>query len=176
MRNYCLLTKSYNYLISGVGVRRSGIIKNHFSTIGVEMAYTTQTDLLNEFSVAELARLTGDATGSTIDSDKVALAADSAQAEIDTYLNNYYEVPFEEPPSIIDVISHELTVYNLYSYAYRNTEIPDQVKWRRINNLSILKSIQKGYLTFLGINKPKLIHTNKTNEDKIFVDNLIEYF
>ena len=54
------------------------------------MAYTIETDLLNEFSVAELARLTGDSTGSMIDSDKVALAADSAQAEIDSYLNNNF--------------------------------------------------------------------------------------
>lgn len=140
------------------------------------MAYTIETDLLNEFSVAELARLTGDSTGSTIDSDKVALAADSAQAEIDSYLNSIYEVPFAEPPSIINVISHELTVYNLYSYGYRNTEIPDQVKWRRINHLSILKSLQKGNLTFKEMNKPKLIHTNKSKNDKIFVDNLISLF
>jgi phage gp36-like protein len=140
------------------------------------MAYTSQTDLLNEFTVAELARLTGDSTGTTIDSDKVSLAADSAQAEIDTYLNNNYEVPFAEPPSIISVISHELTVYNLFSFAYKNTEIPEQIKWRRINNLSILKQIQKGNLLMIGINKPKMILTNKTNEDKIFVDNLIDYF
>jgi phage gp36-like protein len=140
------------------------------------MAYTTQTDLLNEFSVAELARLTGDSTGSTIDSDKVTLAADSAQLEIDIYLNNYYEVPFAEPPSIIKVISHELTVYNLYSYSCKNFDIPDQVKWRRINNTNILQLIKKGNLLLSGINKPKFIHTNKTNNDKIFVDNLIDLF
>ena len=60
------------------------------------MAYSIYDDLLFEFSKSELAILTGDPTGTTVDIDRVNFARVSADTMIDTYLWGVYDVPFDE--------------------------------------------------------------------------------
>jgi len=108
------------------------------------MAYTSISDLLVEFSVQELAKLSGDSSSTTINENRINMFCDMATAEIDVNLFTLYNLPFATTPQIIKNISYELTVYFIYSSYYKNSEIPDQIKWRRINANSLLKLIKKG--------------------------------
>lgn len=108
------------------------------------MAYTSISDLLVEFSVQELAKLSGDSSSTTINENRINMFCDMAAVEIDATLFALYNFPLENTPQIIKNISYELTVYFIYSSYYKNSEIPDQIKWRRINANSLLRMIKKG--------------------------------
>ena len=145
------------------------------------MAYSSDSDLLKEFSTEELARLTGDPTGTTIDTDRTTHARTNADAMIDAYLHGRYTVPFESPVDlIINKISVDLTVVNLYDYAYRDSSVPNTVVWRRIYGLKLLKDIQKGYVSIQnashGTNAPPPLVSNKSEQDRFFGDEVLDQF
>lgn len=129
------------------------------------MAYTSISDLLVEFSVQELAKLSGDSSATTINENRINLLCDMAAIEIDANLFALYNLPFSATPPIIKNISFEFTVYFIYSAYYKNSEIPDQIKWRRINANSLLKMIKKGdILLNTDIPKSRIISRNTANE------------
>ncbi len=131
------------------------------------MAYTSISDLLLEFSIQELAKLSGDNSNTTINENRINLFCDLAAAEIDANLFTLYNLPFATTPQIIKNISYELTVYFIYSSYYKNSEIPDQIKWRRINANSLLKLIKKGEIIINSyLPKSRIISRNtiETNE------------
>lgn len=146
------------------------------------MSYSTNEDLLYEFSESELAILTGDPTGTTVDWDRVSFARDSSARTIDTYLKGVYEVPFkEEPvPSLIRKLSIDLTVVFLYEIAYKNSSVPNSIVWRRIYAIKMLKDMRDGLITLSDgenvLNLPETILTNKLSSDKIFPDNILDQF
>lgn len=146
------------------------------------MSYSTDEDLLYEFSESELAILTGDPTGTTIDWDRVAFARDNSARTIDTYLKGVYEVPFkEEPvPSLIKKLSIDLTVVFLYEIAYKNSSVPNSIVWRRIYAIKMLKDLRDGIIALSDgenpINLPQTILTNKSEDDKIFSSDVLDKF
>lgn len=125
------------------------------------MAYTSISDLLVEFSVQELAKLSGDTSSTTINENRINMFCDMATSEIDSNLSMLYNLPFATIPQIIKNISFEFTVYFIYSSYYKNSEIPDQIKWRRINANSLLKMIKKGEIVInTDIPKSRIISRN----------------
>lgn len=146
------------------------------------MSYSTDEDLLYEFSESELAILTGDPTGTTVDWERVGFARDNSARTIDTYLKGVYEVPFnEEPvPSLIRKLSIDLTVVFLYEIAYKNSSVPNSIVWRRIYAIKMLKDLRDGIVTLSDgenvINLPESILTNKTSTDKIFSRDILDQF
>ncbi|HRP01598.1 MAG TPA: DUF1320 family protein [Candidatus Kapabacteria bacterium] len=108
------------------------------------MAYITKDDLLIEFAVHDLSKLTGNKDGITINLDRLNLCCEMATTEVNANLSNLYELPFTIVPDIIKNISYEFSVYYLYSSYYTNMEIPEQVKWRKINANNTLRMIKKG--------------------------------
>lgn len=113
--------------------------------------YCTQLNLLDHISATNLAILTGDPTGTTIDDDRVDAAIDAACAIIDEYLSGRYLVPL--PASFIDATSAvrnyaiDLTIYNLYQDADMETQVPNTTAWRRINAVADLKRLRSGELS-----------------------------
>ncbi len=142
------------------------------------MNYIELNDLLKEFSVAELARITGDPSGNTINTLRVELAIKLAQAEIDAFLSHNYQLPLQSVSDLIKIIAFELTVYNLYSQFYKNSEIPEQTKWRRLNAISILKLIKSNDVMLDNPRKNSRIITKNTDETNEFeLNNLrIEFY
>ncbi len=144
------------------------------------MLYSSNTDLLDEFSEADLARLSGDSTGTTVDTERTTRARSRADALIDAYLYGRYELPFTEVDPIIKEISIDLTVANLFQYKYGTSSIPETIVWRRINAINLLKDLQKGaaHLSSLepGTSSPPPILANKTASDRIFDDGVWEEF
>ena len=56
------------------------------------MAYSTQTDLLEQITEDELIQLTDDADAGAVDSDAVTRAIVDADAEIDGYCGSRYDL------------------------------------------------------------------------------------
>ncbi len=144
--------------------------------------YSTYDDLLIEFSEAELAKLTGDPTGMSIDYDRVDYARTSADTTIDSYLWGVYDVPFDAEPiyPLIRKMSVDLTIAYLYEIAYKNTTLPSQVLWRKLNAIRTLKDMRDGNITIMDLERvksppPKVI-AKKSDGDRIFSSNLLNKF
>ena len=128
------------------------------------MNYITINDLLIEFSTQELAKLTGDSTGNHINTNRIELAIKQAQSEVDAYLSDNYILPLSNLPDLIKYLTYELTVYNIYSQYYKNSEITEQVKWRRLNSLSILKQLKNNEIIINADKKTNRIITVNTDD------------
>jgi phage gp36-like protein len=132
------------------------------------MAYSSDTDLLKEISLADLARLTGDTTGHTVDTDRTAYARENADATIDAYLCGRYNVPFTgDIDLIIKKASIDLTISNLYDFAYCKSTVPSTISWRKINAVKMLKDIKAGDVALVKIGvgngtPPAIISNKKT--------------
>ncbi|MFP4527295.1 MAG: phage protein Gp36 family protein [Candidatus Kapaibacterium sp.] len=145
------------------------------------MSYSTIEDLLEEFSDAELARISGDPDGAVIDTIRVKHAIEAADAVIDSYLSGSYDVPFSgEINPIIRKISLDLTVGNLYDYHHKNSMVPSTIIYRKLNAFKLLKEMQKGNLrlagTAPGTDAPPLILSNKETTERIFTNDLLDQF
>ncbi len=148
------------------------------------MAYSIQDDLLTQISESELAILTGDPTGTTIDWTKYEFARINADYTIDIYLYGTYNVPFTIEPvyPIIRKLSVDLTLTYLYEAAYKDSAIPNSIVWRRINAIKMLKDLRDGNIVIEDLQRlispPKSIISNKENNKRIFnkdvLDNLID--
>ncbi len=146
------------------------------------MGYSTDADLLLEFSESELAILTGDPTGTTIDQDRVDFARLNADRTIDTYLWGVYNVPFVEEAvtPLIRKLSVDLTIVYLYEIAYKNSSLSNAIVWRRIYAFKMLKDLRDGKITIIdiehGTNPPETILSNKTDNQRIFSDDVLDKF
>ena len=145
------------------------------------MAYSTNNDLLNEYSQSELAILTGDPAGQTINEDRIDYARSNADALIDAYLYGRFDVPFtDEIYPIIKKISVDITIALLYEIAYSRTTVPSTITWRKINAVKMLKDMQQGFVSIMGttpaVNAPPPIISNKGEEDEIYDDELLDQF
>lgn len=115
------------------------------------MPYSTDGELLAEFSEQELAILTGDPTGTAHDTNRTNYARSNADALIDSYLQGRYEVPFKDPVDpVIRKISTDLTVVHLYEYFNSDSSLPNSVTWRKIYAMKLLKDLQQGTVTLPG--------------------------
>lgn len=140
------------------------------------MAYSNDDDLLNQISFTDLARLSGDNTGSTLDEDRIGEARRNADALIDTYLSGRYNLPLDSIPEILRTISIDLIVYYLHEYKYRDSLLPTAVVALRVNAVRVLELIQKGDLMLFDAKAPlPEIISNKTGF-KIFKGNKTDVF
>ena len=114
------------------------------------MAYSTQTDLLEQIDEDILIQLTDDVDAGTIDADKVTRAIADADGEIDSYCGMKYPVPFTTVPPVIRKCSVDIGIYNLYS---RRKGAPEDRKTRYDNAIRFLKDVAKG-LASLGEDDP----------------------
>ena len=140
------------------------------------MPFFETTELLDEISEADLARLTGDPTGNVIQYDRIVYARNNADTIIYSYLAGRYNISASdiiEP--LLRKISVDLTIYNLYEYAYSKTVLPNTIVWRRLNAINLLKDVQAGKiaLTIKSNNRqqPPPIITNKEDRTVMFDEN-----
>jgi phage gp36-like protein len=145
------------------------------------MAYSKIDDLLDEFNPDDLARLTGDSSGQQINVVRVDYARGLAEAEIDSYLAGRYKTGEDNPPDpLLHRISVDLTVYNLFQFAYARTDVPNTIIWRRMAAIDLLAKLQAGAITlvtqFGKEETPPLIRTNNRFNERTFGDDLLNKF
>lgn len=132
------------------------------------MQYTTITQLRKEFSEKELAIFTGDPNGIIINEERINYFCKTAGDEVDTYLSIRYDLPLIIVPDLIYNLAYELAVYNIIGSYHSNDEIPDQIKWRRINALNLLRTIKKGEIILVQPEIKSSIITRNIDEPNEF--------
>lgn len=144
------------------------------------MAYSSNTDLLKRYSAEELAKLSGDETGTTIDTDRTDVARDLADATIDATLNGCYEVPFPDPDPLITSISIDLTIYHLYRIEYGELPLPAEVVGYYNESLQLLSDLKTGELYLAGFSptndSPPTILTAKSDSNRIYSSNVLDSY
>jgi len=111
------------------------------------MAYSTQSDILEQLSFDELLGLTDDEQDESVNASVVTRVIADADAEIDAYCGKLYALPFSAAPPILLKLSVDMAIYNLYS---RRGLVPDFRDVRYRNALKLLANIAKGEVT-LGV-------------------------
>lgn len=145
------------------------------------MEYSIYEDILLQIPESELAILTGDPTGTTVNLERVDAARTNADSTIDTYLWGVYNVPFVEEPiyPLIRKIAVDLTIVYLYETAYKDSNMPNTIIWKRIYAIKMLKDLRNGLITVTDLQRitepPPSILTNKT-EDRIFSNDELDKF
>jgi phage gp36-like protein len=127
------------------------------------MNYSTDDDILLEISEEELARLTGDSTGVTVDYDQIEAVRNSSDELITSYISNKYTITESFSNPLITKISVDLTIATLYEQAKKNTMLPETIATRKKNALGILERIRKGEILISGA-RTKTIFSNITGE------------
>ncbi|PKN35648.1 MAG: DUF1320 domain-containing protein [Deltaproteobacteria bacterium HGW-Deltaproteobacteria-19] len=116
------------------------------------MAYSTQTDIEEQVSQAELIELTDDTGAGSVDTSAVARAIADADAEIDGYCGARYTVPFSPAPAMIRKLSVDIAVYNLFSRR-SNLKMPEDRQKRYDNAVRFLRDVSRGLIS-LGADAP----------------------
>jgi phage gp36-like protein len=140
------------------------------------MAYSTQSDLEEQISQAELIELTDDAGGGSVDVSALTRAIADADAEIDSYCGGRYTMPFSPVPVIIRKLSVDIAVYNLFSRR-AVLKIPEDRQKRYDNAIRFLRDVSKGLIS-LGADAPAepsagLPQATRTKDDRIFTQGKI---
>lgn len=140
------------------------------------MPYIEQSNILNEMSASELAILTGDQSGTTIDTGKVEAAIASAEALINAYLFGKYEIPVAFPCDTVIMIATSLSIYNLYAMKYRDSFVPNEVLSRKVEAIRLLEAIAKGIMTLDSVAIASKIISNNAFRKKYFTEENLEEF
>lgn len=106
------------------------------------MAYSAQSDILEQMDETTLIQLTDDAGGGEADGDKVTRAIADADATIDAYCQGRYTVPLSPVPDKIRSVSVDIAIYNLYSR--RDDTAPETRKDRYKDAIRFLEKVAEG--------------------------------
>lgn len=149
------------------------------------MAYSMYSDYLKEMSMLEMAKLTGNNSGTTtVNAERLDYAIKNADEEIDGYLKGRYNVPFEDVlsgnvPDLIKALSISLTFANLYTYTYPRTMVPLNIANRRDSAIEILKKLQVGEMYLPRVmptsTAPPSIISNKSKDKQALKSLLVNY-
>ncbi|MDE2097600.1 MAG: DUF1320 domain-containing protein [Patescibacteria group bacterium] len=85
-------------------------------------AYCSQSDIEGEIQDSDLISLTDDSQTGNLNSTVLNQAIANASGEIDRYVGNIYQVPFQPAPPSVQSMAIVITCYRLY----RRREVPDE--------------------------------------------------
>ncbi len=138
------------------------------------MNYSTDDDILLEMSEEELARLTGDSTGVTVDCEQIESARNASDELITSYLSNKYIITDLFTNPLITKISVDLTIAVLYEQSKKTSMLPETIAARKKSALSILERIRKGEILISGA-RTRTIFSNLTGTRIFDKQTLSEY-
>ncbi len=146
------------------------------------MAYSNIEDIRKEINEDDLARLTGDIDGLTVNEDRITTASEKAFDVINTFLRGRFTVPLIEPiDPIINCISTDLTFAYLYESTYATGSVPSTIIWRKIMTLKMLKDLRSGQYTLdsafnqMGESQPRIL-SNKSGSERSFSSDQMDDF
>lgn len=150
------------------------------------MAYSELQDILNVLPERDVIALTDDEdispasieAGNPGHANIIARVSDAiaaADSEIDAYSSNKYAVPFSPVPAIINTISVNISIYNLYSR--REEEIPPTRQVRYDNAITLLTKISEGTLTIGDSTQDNISNTADSQlNDRLFTRTSMQGF
>ncbi len=132
------------------------------------MAYSAQTDILEQLPEIDLIGLTDDEAAGVVDESVVARAIADADATIDSYLQTRYSVPLSPVPDKVRLISVDLAIYNVFSR--RSLDPPEVRKDRKKDAMAWLKMVAEGKIS---LGSDEISPANAANDVQITDDNRI---
>ncbi len=136
------------------------------------MSYATQADLETRYGVIEIAQLSDRVNGTTADATVVARAIADAEAEIDGWLGQRYQLPLASVPAVLGLIACDLARYYLY-----DDRATDAVKKRYDDAVRRLKALASGEMVLDGAAPPEVASANNPvtcrSPDRVFNATLI---
>jgi len=143
------------------------------------MAYCTLADLQDQISEDELIELTDDDNAGVVDAGVVTAAIAKADALIDGYCGKRYSVPFTTVPDIVEALSVDIAIYNLFG---RREGAPEDRRNRYKDAVDFLRGVARGDNS-LGENDPdgSPTETNQpemasSNPDRVFTRDKLSGF
>nr|BDD46394.1 hypothetical protein 12 [bacterium] len=143
--------------------------------------YCALSDIVSVVPESEIARLTDDTSGRTLNENVVNEAISKGDELINGYLRSRYDVPLTSAPLLVRNISVDLAVYFLYQRRYR-ANMPESVENQYKTSVKTLGEIQKGFVN-LGIEPQSdeggqvgIYRTNKTSSSKLFNKEFLDKF
>ncbi|WAC06583.1 MAG: DUF1320 domain-containing protein [Thermodesulfobacteriota bacterium] len=133
------------------------------------MAYCIEDDIKKQLPENKLIELTDDNGDGVADTGVVDKAIADADAEIDTYLSGRYTVPLSPVPPIINKVSVDISIWNLFS----RRQVADEVAKERYRAaVDLLKLIAKGDVSLGIVPEPaggeQQIKTSRVKTDRTF--------
>jgi phage gp36-like protein len=111
-----------------------------------DMAYCSESDLLQMIPQAELAELTAE-SGEIPDSQVVTEAIQRAGGEIDAYLGARYRLPLSPVPDQVKGLAVDLALYHLYA---RRSVVPPVRRQRYEAAVTFLRQVAAGLAVLEG--------------------------
>ena len=146
------------------------------------MSYSDIDDLRKEINEDDLARLTGDIDGLTVNEERITTALKKAFDVINNYLRGRFTVPLIEPiDPIINCISTDLTFAYLYESTYATGSVPSTIVWRKIMTLKMLKDLRSGQYTLdpaynqEGESQPQILSNKSGNVRSFSSDQMTDF-
>jgi len=143
--------------------------------------YCVLSDILSAVPDSEIARLTDDVQGKTINEDIVNDSITKADELINGYLRSRYDVPLTTPPALVKDLSVDLAIYFLYQRRFR-TKMPEGMDNQYKAAIKTLEQTQKGFIN-LGVEanaqeggQVGTYRTNKTSSSRLFNKDLLNRF
>ena len=140
------------------------------------MPYSTQADLLNQLTQAELVQLTDDDATGSVDSAKVDAALTAASATIDAYAGARYTLPLQTSEKVKQLCV-DLAIYELEK---RRRRVREATLAARDAALSFLRDLARGraVLDQPAGAQPQASEADvkKTEQDRIFSDDNLQNF
>ncbi len=138
------------------------------------MAYTSISDLEKEFSNQDLARLSGDPSGTVVNTARLNHIISKADAVVSAYLVGRYPQQGILPITpVINFIATELAVVFLFENAFAKRIIPQTILLRRVQAYEFLKEYTDGKISLMEIeslNKSAAYLTNNNINKRDFND------
>lgn len=132
--------------------------------------YSTKSDILNYCTEQQLAQLTSE-VGDTIDDNVVTKVITDADAEIDSYLGTCYSVPLSPTPAMVNRLSSQIGLYNLYSRRAGQIGMNETVESNYNNAIKFLQQAARGDVS-IGVEPPPAKTTaggvNISSNDRVF--------
>lgn len=113
--------------------------------------YCTLDDLIMAVDELRLIELTDDDGLGAIALERVDEAINTAQGEVDGYLQERYTIPLAPVPPLIKGACRDIALYHLYSRKY--DVMPEVRKQRYDNTIKLLINIARGTIS-LGVAEP----------------------
>jgi phage gp36-like protein len=114
--------------------------------------YSTKSDILNYCTEQQLAQLTSE-VGDTIDDAVVTKVITDADAEIDSYLGTRYSVPLSPTPAMVNRLSSQMALYNLYTRRAGQIGMNETVETNYNNAIKFLQQAARGDVS-IGVEPP----------------------
>ncbi|HJU11872.1 MAG TPA: phage protein Gp36 family protein [Candidatus Binataceae bacterium] len=113
------------------------------------MPYAQVSDMQNRYPNRDLVQLTNeDPTQATVNSEFLSTFLSDASAEIDSYLEARFALPFSDPPAILTRLCCEIAMYHLHTLRPIHDLADAKDKYEKC--IVMLKEVRDGKLT-LGL-------------------------